>query len=101
MLIVEGWIKYAKGDVKKLRDAAARAVIATNENEEGCLHYSIATCVNDPDTIRISERWRDEEALQGHFGQPHMTEFMLQLAKANRIDADVRVYNSEEVRRLL
>lgn len=101
MIIVEGWIKYSEGDIAKLRKAVAKAVAATNENEEGCLHYSISSCFNDPNTIRISERWRDEDALQAHFGQPHMTEFMLQLAKATRIDADVRVYSGEEVRRLM
>ncbi|MEO1045724.1 MAG: antibiotic biosynthesis monooxygenase [Pseudomonadota bacterium] len=101
MIIVEGWIRYSPGDVAKLRAATAKAVTATNANEEGCLHYSIAQCINDPEVIRISERWRDEEALQGHFGQPHMTEFMLELAKATRIDADVRVYHAQEVRRLL
>ncbi|MEM1132700.1 MAG: putative quinol monooxygenase [Pseudomonadota bacterium] len=101
MLIVEGWIKYAKGDVKRLGNAPAKAVEATLANEKGCLHYSIAVCVNDPDTIRISERWRDEEALQGHFGQPHMTEFMTALAKAKREAGDVRVYSGEEVRRLI
>lgn len=101
MIIVEGWIKYSKGDVDKLQKAVAKAVTDTLENEEGCLHYSISRCINDPDIIRISERWRDETALQGHFDQPHMTAFMLELAKASRLDADVRVYSGEEVRRLM
>lgn len=101
MMIVEGWIKYARGDVAKLHKAIAKAVAATNANEDGCLHYSIAVCVSDPDTIRISERWRDETALSGHFNQPHMTEFMMALSKATRQDADVRVYSGEEVRRLM
>lgn len=101
MIIVEGWIKYSEGDVKKMHKAIAKAVAATNANEEGCMHYSIASCLSEPDVIRISERWRNQKALEGHFAQPHVTKFMMELAKATRIDADVRAYQANEVRRLI
>jgi quinol monooxygenase YgiN len=100
MIIVEGWIKVAEGEMTRMKTPIMRAVAETLK-EDGCLHYSMALDIIDNNLIRISERWRDEDALAAHFGAPHMVEFAKLLGKIKRDGADVRAYSAEEVRRLM
>ena len=74
MLLIEGWLKLASGEFAKVREQALAMVAATNA-EDGCLHYSFAQDLADPDLIRISERWESEEALGAHMASAHMAEF--------------------------
>lgn len=100
MIIVEGWIKLAEDEMTRIKTSAMHAVRETLK-EDGCLHYSMALDVSDKNIIRISERWRDEQALATHFTAPHMADFAKLLNTVKREGADVRAYSSEEVRRLM
>ena len=100
MLLIEGWLKLGTGEFAKLKDAA-QAVVAATLAEDGCLHYSFAQDVTDPDLIRISERWRDQEALGAHMQSAHFGEFQKAMAAARVEGADLRLYNAEEVRKLM
>lgn len=100
MIIVEGWVDLEPGELEKFAGAAT-AMVAATLKEDGCLHYSMAADLGQPDVVRISERWRDEAALTAHFASPHMGEFNKALAGLNRKGADVRAYHGEEVRRLI
>ena len=100
MLIIEGWMHFAPGEIDKFALAAEQMVEATRL-EEGCLHYAFARDMNDPDIIRISERWVDEAALEAHFASPHMAAFGAGLAQVERLGSDVRLYSGEEVRRIM
>jgi len=99
MLLIEGWLKLATGEFAKLHDQA-RAMVAATLAEDGCLHYSFAQDVVDPDLIRISERWRDEAALGAHSASAHMAEFQQALAGLKAEGADLRLYSAEELRKL-
>lgn len=48
------------------------AVIAATRQEDGCLVYSYAVDVEDPELIRVFEHWRDQACLDAHFTSPHM-----------------------------
>lgn len=100
MLLIEGWLKLASGEFEKVRAAAAAMVAATND-EHGCLHYSFAQDISDPDLIRISERWENDAALGAHFTSAHMAEFNKVMAGVTREAADLRLYSAEEVRKLM
>lgn len=100
MLIIEGWLQFAPGEIDKF-DEAARQMVEATRQEEGCLHYAFARDLNDPDIIRISERWVDEAALEAHFASPHMAAFGAGLAQVERLGSDVRLYNGDEVRRIM
>ncbi|MFN3516431.1 MAG: putative quinol monooxygenase [Novosphingobium sp.] len=100
MLLIEGWLKLASGEFEKVRDQAMAMVKATNE-EEGCLHYSFAQDIADPDLIRISERWASQEALAAHSASTHMAEFNKAMGSVKREGADLRLYSAEELRRLI
>lgn len=100
MLIIEGWLHFAPGEIDKFAEAARIMVEATHE-EEGCLHYSFARDMNNPDILRIAERWTDEESLAAHSTSPHMAAFGAGLAQVERIGADIRLYTGDEVRRIM
>ncbi|WP_033924822.1 putative quinol monooxygenase [Sphingomonas sp. 35-24ZXX] len=100
MLIIDGWLHFAPGEIDKFSEAAKQMVEATRQ-EEGCLHYAFARDMNDPDIIRISERWVDEAALEAHFQSPHMAAFGAGLAQVERLGSDVRLYQGDEVRRIM
>lgn len=100
MLLIEGWLKLATGEFDKVRDQAIAMVKATNQ-EEGCIHYSFAQDIADPDLIRISERWASQEALAAHSASAHMAAFNKAMGSVKREGADLRLYSAEEVRKLM
>ncbi|MFN3473688.1 MAG: putative quinol monooxygenase [Blastomonas sp.] len=100
MLIIEGWLHFAPGEIDKFAEAARIMVEATHA-EDGCLHYSFSRDMNNPDILRIAERWTDEDALAAHNRSPHMAAFGAGLAQVERIDADIRLYQGDEVRRIM
>lgn len=100
MLIIEGWLHFAPGEIDKFSQAA-RQLVDDTRKEAGCLHYSFSRDMNDPDILRISERWADEAALEAHSKSPHMLAFGAGLAQLERIGADVRLYDGEQVRRIM
>ena len=52
--------------------AAANPCIEATRQEDGCISYDLTASLTDTDTLIFVERWRDREALNAHFHQPHM-----------------------------
>ncbi|WP_309623718.1 putative quinol monooxygenase [Novosphingobium sp.] len=100
MLLIEGWIKLATGEFEKVREQGVAMVKATNE-EAGCLHYAFAQDISDPDLIRISERWDNQEALAAHGASAHMAAFNKAMGGVQREGADLWLYSAEAVRKLM
>ncbi|HCF25440.1 MULTISPECIES: antibiotic biosynthesis monooxygenase [unclassified Novosphingobium] len=100
MLLIEGWLKLGAGEFEKVREQGIAMVKATNE-EAGCLHYSFAQDISDPDLIRISERWESQEALAAHSASAHMAEFNKAMGSVKREGADLWLYSAEQVRKLM
>jgi quinol monooxygenase YgiN len=50
-----------------------------SRREDGCLRYGFFAAVEDPLSFVAVEEWRDREALDAHFRQPHLHEFTLGL----------------------
>ncbi|MDA8870765.1 antibiotic biosynthesis monooxygenase [Rhizobiaceae bacterium] len=53
-------------------EAAAHTVAEATRKEDGCISYVCHQPMGEPDRIVFVERWRDRDALQAHFTQPHM-----------------------------
>ncbi|WP_373488974.1 putative quinol monooxygenase [Blastomonas sp.] len=100
MLIIEGWVRFAPGELDKLTQVTA-IMIAETLKEPGCLHYSFARDMVDPDLMRISERWDSQEALDAHSTAPHMAAFGAGLAQVERLGADLRLYSGDEIKRIM
>lgn len=100
MIIVSGTATVAPGALAKARGAMER-VIAATRTEDGCLYYSYGIDVLNPDTIIILEYWRDGAALQAHFTQPHMAEWMQKLGEIGVLSQDIRAHEVASERKLL
>ena len=100
MLLIQGWLKLATGEFDKVADEA-RAMVAATNAEDGCIHYSFARDIGDPDLIHIAERWRDADALGAHGKSAHMRTFNQAMGSVTREGADLWLYSAEEVRKLM
>ncbi|MFN8103083.1 MAG: putative quinol monooxygenase [Acidimicrobiia bacterium] len=56
--------------------AALEALIEATHAEEGCLRYVLHRYREDSTKFVIIEHWRDQDALDSHFGAEHMRAFM-------------------------
>ena len=99
-VIVMGHVKMAEGALDNLGDAMAAQIAATRA-EDGCEHYGYSRDVLDPDTMIISERWRDRAALEAHFKAPHMAAFNTALAGVTILGVSVKAYEGDDVRVLM
>ena len=70
MILVVGTIRAPVEVIDRLRAPMAVAV-ATSLAEDGCLEYAYGEDMLDPGLIRVSEMWRDREALDRHLEAPH------------------------------
>lgn len=100
MIIVMGHAQFAPGEIDRLKDAMAVQLAATSA-EDGCLHYSFGRAVTDPDRLIVSERWRDQVAIDAHFKSPHMAAFNAALASAKVLGLSIKAYENGEVRTLM
>ena len=100
MLLIQGWLKLATGEFDKVA-GEARAMVAATNAEDGCIHYSFARDIGDPDLIHIAERWRDGEALGAHGKSAHMAEFNKAMGSVQREGADLWLYSAEAMRKLI
>ncbi len=78
MLIVIGDATAAPGRRDELV-AAAQAVAAATRGDRGCLAYSFAADLEQPDRILSIEVWADRSALNEHMAHEH-TQAFLQVA---------------------
>jgi quinol monooxygenase YgiN len=100
MIIVMGYAKLAEGEFDRLAPEMATQVAATR-GEEGCDLYCFSRDLFEPDTLVISERWRDRTALDAHFATPHMATFNEAIGAAKVLDISVKAYENGEVRTLI
>lgn len=85
------------GDFEKVRDAAS-AQIAASKAEGGCIDYTYALDVLDPQIMRVLERWQSWEALDAHFKEPHMDAWRSALADVKFLERSLRAHEVSETR---
>ncbi|HYE29703.1 MAG TPA: putative quinol monooxygenase [Allosphingosinicella sp.] len=100
MIIVNGTVRFGAGEIDRLKEAMARNVEATRA-EEGCEHYAYAVDITDPNLLHVSERWRDDAAIERHMTTPHMGEFMA-LVGASKVEGmSIKAYEARFLRNVL
>ena len=100
MIIVMGHAKLGAGEIDRLAGAMAAQIAATRA-EPGCLHYGFSRDMLEPDTLVVSERWRDNDAIAEHFASAHMAEFNKVLGSAKVLGLSIKAYENGEVRTLM
>ena len=93
MIIVTGEVRFAEGEIGRLKEAMAKNIAATRA-EPGCARYHYGIDLLDPNRIVVSEEWSDETALDEHMQSPHMAEFMAAFGAAKIEYAAIHGYEA-------
>ena len=99
MILIAGFLKYPPGGIDKLKDDMHMVVKATR-SEDGCINYDFAVDLVDPTRLIIFERWRDQKALDGHIGSPHIAAWRAAGAAAGPAERHLSVWEVGEGREL-
>ena len=70
----------------------AQAVARASRAEEGCLSYRIYEDSKIENEFVFVEEWESQEALQRHFGTPHIAGFMAAVPGAVAAALDVKFH---------
>ncbi|HVS28002.1 MAG TPA: putative quinol monooxygenase [Solirubrobacteraceae bacterium] len=69
-----------------------QAVAAASREEPGCIAYRLHEDTERPNHFVFVEEWASQEALQQHFGMPHVAEFMSGMAGVMVEPPDVKFH---------
>jgi len=100
MIIVTGEVRFGEGEIARLLPAFAANIAATRA-EEGCEAYAYAVDVGDRNLLRVSERWRDQAAMDAHMGAAHMGELMAALGSAKIEAMKIDAYEADFLKTVL
>jgi len=89
MIILLGSARFAPGEARRLRPAMSRWA-QTVRQRDGCLEYQMNQDVEDEDLLHVSERWRDEAAVDAHMAD--LAVLIEELAGADMEWLDLRAY---------
>jgi quinol monooxygenase YgiN len=101
MIVIQGWIRLADGEIERLRAAAETMIRTTRETEPGCIEYNFAVDLVEPNLLRIGERWKDQAALDAHFASAHMAAFQKAMASAKIVGISAMAYSATDERKLI
>ena len=95
MIQINGMIKLGRPLDAATRKALVEMVRASRA-EDGCIDYSFASDLADPDTLVLFERWRDQHALDAHSKSAHMEQFRQVMAANPPEKRDLRMYQTDD-----
>lgn len=91
MLIVAAEVSIEAGATDAVKEEL-RTMETESRKEPGCQTYAFSVDVNDPETLRITERWDSMDDLEAHFKTPHMAAFGAAMAQIKPKGMDVKIY---------
>jgi quinol monooxygenase YgiN len=74
-MIVVTAVARVRPEAREEAVTAARAMQKASLEEPGCQEYGFWFALDDPNKLLVFERWDDQEALDFHFGTPHLAQF--------------------------
>ncbi len=94
MLMILGSFRV---DVARMDDArpAMLRMLTESRAEPGCIQYSYSQDLLDPGLFLVTERWRDRDALSGHFTAPHLLEWRGERAKLGITECMVTLHEAD------
>ena len=95
MIQINGMIKLGRPLDTATRKALVEMVRASRA-EDGCIDYSFASDLADPDTLVLFEQWRDQQALDAHGKSAHMEQFRQVMAANPPEKRDLRMYQTDD-----
>ena len=91
MIVVVGRVRTDEERRAQLVQVGQRVASASRQ-EPGCINYQVCQDTEDQDAFVFVEEWESEEALQAHFGSPHIAEFMAAIPGAIVGPPDVKFH---------
>ena len=96
MITVNAILETNSSNIAKIK-SAIKEMEKETLNEKGCQDYVFSVELNNPNILRITERWDRMEDLEEHFKTPHMIQFQSVLEK-NPVDKTTAYfYESREI----
>jgi len=96
MIVVNAVIETTAEKIANMTAAIAEMETASRL-EAGCHDYTFSVEINNPDVIRITEKWESMAVLMDHFGQPHMAAFQAAMAAHPPKSVTAAFYEAKEV----
>ncbi|NQX88169.1 MAG: antibiotic biosynthesis monooxygenase [Halioglobus sp.] len=96
MIVVNGIVRTTQTDIDALQQAIA-AMEEASRKETGCVDYTFSIELNNPDILRITEKWDNENALKAHMASPHMAAFQKTMSAHPPISMNVCFYRAEDI----
>ena len=81
-----------KSDKRAECVAALAKAAEASRGDAGCLGYTFAVDVENPDRYVSVELWEDQASLDAHFGAPHLAELMTVAAELLAGEVDIKTY---------
>ncbi len=95
MIQINGTIKLGR-EIDAATQKAMVTMVRASRAEDGCLDYTFARDLADPNVMVIFERWRDRAALDAHAGSSHMAEWRTFMAANPPASRDLRIYETDD-----
>ena len=96
MIIVNVVVETSEKNISAFKETIATMEAASRE-ESGCHDYTFSVELNNPNTLRITERWENAEALQLHMGTEHMAAFNAAMANHKATSMNMSCYEANEI----
>ena len=96
MIVVNAVIETTAENIAAMKEAIA-IMEKKSQAEAGCHDYTFSVELNNPDVIRITEKWETMEALAAHFQEPHMADFQAAMAANPPKAVNASFYEATEV----
>ena len=95
MILIVGTVRLPPENIARARPAMA-AMVTASRAEDGCMEYAYSEDLLVPGLVRVTEIWRDREALKAHFLTPHMAAWRAVFPELNITDRNLSLYEAGE-----
>ncbi|MEQ8857496.1 MAG: putative quinol monooxygenase [Pseudomonadales bacterium] len=96
MIVVNAIVTASAETIEALKPAI-EAMERESRAEPGCEDYTFSVELNNPDVVRITERWASMAALEAHFATPHMARFRAAMGEHPPKAVEAKFYEAVEV----
>lgn len=96
MIVVNVLIESSAADIDSVKEAIAVMEVAS-QAEEGCEDYTFSVELNNPNNLRITEKWSSAEALVAHFKTSHMATFQAAMVSLNATSRELNFYEATPI----
>ena len=100
MIVVSGTITIDPANNARMTELVGVLVPPTRD-ESGNLEYTYSLSQSTPGEWRVFEEWESQDALDTHFGTPHMAEFMGAMGELGVTGVDLSRYEVSDKSKLM